>query len=1390
MSQTSRALGFFPTPTFESLGPLYIKEGEVETTKILVDSTTLKASASGSIASQDLIQGLSSDNQGQQGGGHSTSSQRFQQNQPSARRSDGYSNSAAIYSSFISAVTGSLSLLLVRQHGALPLGSRTLFTPIDKIGYESPRIDNESVLSTSYLTTLNVQLHATGTLTVFPTTVSQVGITRLCSPRDDISDVLRVQPGTDLWLCPNGAISRLVTANIESPTVPSPGFSTSGDLAAKRMQWKLDVLRWLANFGLHIESIDEEPWVEVEVWEPFFARLAGEAWRQSDEPQSVLPLKRMLWPARFCFKRYGSSIQSSSLENALGDPLKFAESWSSNVSSLAESNHDTRGVPVLEEPQPKDNDMSSPKFDSLENFESLSRMAQYPDLQNTNLVYPTPPDGATSMTMNNLVPSDAYPEDPDFNLSPAILAEQKSLPNLELAVGTGRYDASDDEDLFGEMNDKDFGSKGITDADFSFFDDPTLDDMLDDTPANHIQEPAKAPLSSNMDEQADSGDLDLSESTPLGLTSVDDIVKEETPSSQTPKILANVTEEQMQTQDTLQLSSDPSIQTVSPPLSPVEIKKILFSGSQRQKDEHFGQVGSHQGHYHPVTFEKKVVDWDQKYGSQGKFWFSDRPTGNPTDDTSSFIPTIGVPNRGRTRGSAPIFTPSALPNPSAVAAGSCERSSSVSSSGSSDASDDAHLEQSSTSISLPTLKRKRVFSESDIQSATSPAKSSIAVEGSAGLKIENTTFLGNFFANFSDWSFTGYFSALQIQQLPVLFRREDQISIAQLLVDQITQSSLDHSLGGQIKLFGLETENLTLQNCFDDATFLGDISKLDLRGYTTLYEDTTSSLQQTKDCTGRGLISKVSAPHLRVRRGKEYLEALPPAVSFWETFGLEPAHGSKDISAYCIHPPSAVDAADSFLNRFGILYQSCNLGKHTRGDKSTSFTKGLRSWNSESTGYTSMMQSLKGICEELANALSQSASTTDNCVVYIINPFPHAAALADICVAFWCLFKELAASSERGQSKEVKEVALQIIPMDFIISGESMVVPAQTDYLNLALEVYHRCRPKDENSDPLFCAPAILLADPLPKSISFRLNAEKGCPLQDGRTLHIACSKSSDQRWISAAWSDGTGNLQTSLSYCLRYRHRGTIRTITEVRNEIWATTKRIMEKFQARWKVVLVNTDPIDLDEVECWNNLAEQQNKIRPGSLELNIVTVNCIPDLILQSLASPMAASVLNPHFSSTPVSTPNPSASVASPEQSGNAPTPSAVYNASTPTEPSLEPDSDVVLVDVCDESWTVILSHRLSISPHITELRPALSSGYLLRRKGAADSDGVFTMNANLIYTQRPSSSPESVLKEILGMYRDLACLARAKGIRSVQANTLPWHIATALRAQELLSYVF
>lgn len=204
------------------------------------------------------------------------------------------------------------------------------------------------------------------------------------------------------------------------------------------------------------------------------------------------------------------------------------------------------------------------------------------------------------------------------------------------------------------------------------------------------------------------------------------------------------------------------------------------------------------------------------------------------------------------------------------------------------------------------------------------------------------------------------------------------------------------------------------------------------------------------------------------------------------------------------------------------------------------------------------------------------------------------------------------------------------------------------------------------------------------------------------------------------------------------------------------------------------------------AWSNFVEQYNKTSNLPSELTVLNVNTTPDLYLEPPFLPIPMSVFNAQ-TSTPVATPNPS--VLSPDQAANAPTPPSGANAPTPTEASLEAESESLLTDICDESWGVILSHRLNSSPHLTEYRPALTSGYLLRRKGATDGEGLYALTVNLLYTQRPSSTHESLLREVLGMYRDLATLARARGTCAVQRSTMPWHIATALRAQELLSYV-
>lgn len=538
------------------------------------------------------------------------------------------------------------------------------------------------------------------------------------------------------------------------------------------------------------------------------------------------------------------------------------------------------------------------------------------------------------------------------------LANPEFSPNV--GVGTGRYDESDDEDLFGDMNERDFGARGITDADFSFFDDPTFENMNEDAPTDQSKDIPQGPEESSLEKtEPKDEEKPIVTSMQFPTAAGSRIGEEPVPQHQAELTDAPTSDQQAQ------LLAEPQSQPISPPLSPVEVKKILFAGPHDETESLSRCNRSQQGHYHPVAFEKRLGDWEQKYGNAGRFWFSTVGTSKISGQTADAIPTIGLPHRGRVASGQARTTNANAPPQALEDRG---RSSSVSSSSVSDESDDMTWEHAPTPAAITNLKRKRVPSESDIQSAASPAKSSNGGEGNLLFRAENSTFLGNFLASFSDWTLTGYFSAFQIQQLPILLGREDLIQIAQLLVDQVTQSSLNHAQGRRAGPTGLESGNPTLRTYLDGTNFPGEVTRLDLRGYAALQDEgaMVSMQQQSKD-SSPGPVARVPAPHLRVRRGKDYLETLPPAISFWETFGLQPAHGPKDISAYCIHPDSVANAADAFLDRFGQTYQSCNFGSHTRGKSATCET-GLWAWTAGSSSYTHMMHSLKELCEELGKS--------------------------------------------------------------------------------------------------------------------------------------------------------------------------------------------------------------------------------------------------------------------------------------------------------------------------------------------------------------------------------------------------------------------------------------
>lgn len=85
------------------------------------------------------------------------------------------------------------------------------------------------------------------------------------------------------------------------------------------------------------------------------------------------------------------------------------------------------------------------------------------------------------------------------------------------------------------------------------------------------------------------------------------------------------------------------------------------------------------------------------------------------------------------------------------------------------------------------------------------------------------------------------------------------------------------------------------------------------------------------------------------------------------------------------------------------------------------------------------------------------------------------------------------------------------------------------------------------------------------------------------------------------------------------------------------------------------------------------------------------------------------------------------------------------------------------------------------------------SGYLLKRAGAGDDDGLLPLGVNLISVDLSKSEvgtkqeQEKVLREVLAMYADLACLARLRGTEEWKKGVLPWHVAAARKARRAVS---
>jgi len=171
----------------------------------------------------------------------------------------------------------------------------------------------------------------------------------------------------------------------------------------------------------------------------------------------------------------------------------------------------------------------------------------------------------------------------------------------------------------------------------------------------------------------------------------------------------------------------------------------------------------------------------------------------------------------------------------------------------------------------------------------------------------------------------------------------DYIAIAQLVAGQL--ASVGYMSSHEPPAISDSTKPQSIM-----SAMLGSGTHLDLHTLTQLRDDTNNvemvgtkffpkpnprrptNVTAGKDSSVNESFYLLPAPRVRVTRGDAALELLPTALPFWDTLGLGPACGPKDVQAMCIVPQGAStaisDYARKFLSTMHNAYSQCKLGSH------------------------------------------------------------------------------------------------------------------------------------------------------------------------------------------------------------------------------------------------------------------------------------------------------------------------------------------------------------------------------------------------------------------------------------------------------------------------------
>ncbi|KAG9756803.1 putative C6 transcription factor, partial [Aureobasidium melanogenum] len=1203
-----------------------------------------------------------------------------------------------IFSMFLAAVEASLSISLSQLCGAIRVGHLTWILPTDT--------DHQ-------LLSLRAQMTSQGTLALLPH-ANNTGLS-IASDTD----------GANVLLAPSGT-----PAIVASPLNPTDINDNASSYQARRearmrLSRRAKHANWKTMAATKLEKASlphDDSWLRVSL--------------RSSTSQDQL---ECLWPGSLCLEIPSQQLSPSldrtdsmhwfDSKDPYQNPLDTAESWflgqeeranQEQKMRQAEKDKENAANNIPEEAIPDHLSVTSPVY---------SRGAQ--DQISVNGIYPTPPDAippiiCSDPSIPNVIVSDnpiealpGLPEETQDQDNDQDLERNDNTSDVDL--DTEDYHKENTDDLFGDADEEMFENPGVTDADFSFFDNPggvaSISSITGPSEEMIDAVPDPTPKMEAVELQPPPAEGELEDNMPLDIAKSEDEQKEteKEPEKEDPDVkLEDVTEEAAST----------------PPLSPLMIKDRLLPAEHEEK--HVPSL-RRDSTFLPVVFKGDLSAFDAKYRASGKFDSGFVKQEHGTNRSNS-IALPEKPFRARnpyslSRRRNTVAEAKLTPRNDDESHGESESETSQGSDSESMSSVEGSLQ------SLDIRKRKRGSAdegptprylaesivESDVESVVSDATAMtdpgpmidqlVAARESQNRATEQQH---KFSDNLSIWRMPSKSlpAGQDLSIWPVLdFTADDLVDIAQLVAEQSTfagVSGFDVRETPTVASSIYSTAQDALRQVFEKAQDCDFARVGAMAAHHAEQAIAAAAKIQQRPVPRRppGNISSVitiPAPAVHVRRAGQGWELQPTAINFWDTLGLEPAHGPKDVAAFALYPDSGVisEAVADFLQEIRLAYENRKFGKHYIGGETGEHEDGLFAYRSHGEpSIVNILQGLQTACNALGDLL-HDADLEDTIIIYMISPFEDESMSKYLCGCFQAML--ITYSSDR---EDPPPLILQIVPMSRIACPTAMIVPDQAWLNSLAAFIYDRVpleSSNDQNSSwPLNLSPSIHLASPPSRKINFALTERTPKNLlEEAQILHVAYAVNADNSWLSAAWTDNTGAHYHKASYCLSNTDGRII--LTEVRDTTLSLARDSPHRiFVARAGVM------------RDWEKRIWREKPSENWSIALLDVDVSPA----LQVGANTDGGGVLGMGAFMTPAATPQAS-TFTSPEAGDTKPSTPA---GETPTQQQelsslQQADPDAFLIDNTDETWGVLMPFSCTRS---TTLSRPLASGLLLKR-GRSDS---------------------------------------------------------------------